>query len=146
MRRLVPFFAGLTFAAGLCLSGMTRTAKVIGFLDVTGRWDPSLAFVMVGAIAVSVVAFRLAARRRAPLWAARFELPDTRRPIDAPLILGASLFGVGWGLAGICPGPALVGLASGQPGAIVFALSMLAGIGISGLARRETPTRATPSS
>jgi hypothetical protein len=106
---------------------MTLPAKVIGFLDVTGRWDPTLAMVMIGAIAVHFILFRLALRRRASIFDSHFHVP-TRRDIDLRLIGGASLFGVGWGLAGQCPGPALTNLATGAPAAFLFVATMAAGM------------------
>lgn len=120
-------FAGLVFGLGLVISGMTRPAKVQGFLDVTGAWDPSLAFVMVGAIAVHFVLLRVVRRRRAPLFGATFHLP-TRNDLDPKLIGGAAIFGVGWGLGGICPGPALVDLGSGLAPAAVFVAAMAIGM------------------
>ncbi len=119
--------AGALFGLGLGVSGMTIPAKVKGFLDVTGDWDPTLVMVMVGAIAVHFVLFRLILRRRAPLFATRFHVP-TRRDIDLRLLGGAALFGVGWGLSGQCPGPALTNLATGTPTALVFVAAMAAGM------------------
>ena len=127
-RGLAAFGSGLVFSAGLCLSGMTRPSKVLAFLDVGGAWDASLAFVMAGAIAVAAVAFRASARRGTPLLGERFDVPRRASAIDARLIAGGAVFGVGWGLSGLCPGPAVVSLASGQIGAAVFVASMLAGM------------------
>ena len=127
-RRLVAFGVGLLFAVGLAIGGMTDPLKVISFLDVAGRWDPSLAFVMGGAIAVYAPLFGLTRRREAPLFDEMFHLP-TRRDIDPRLVTGAALFGVGWGLGGFCPGPALVSLMSFDVTAPVFVVSMLAGMG-----------------
>ncbi len=124
---LVAFLCGVLFALGLGVAGMTRPAKVLAFLDVSGRWDPSLAFVMVGAIAVHAVLVRVILRRREPMLAPAFSLP-TRRDIDARLLVGAAIFGVGWGLAGLCPGPALTLLASGKTAAVSFVLAMLTGM------------------
>lgn len=118
--------AGLLFGIGLAIAGMTKPSKVIGFLDVFGQWDASLAFVMVGAILVHFIASRLVLRRSSPLLVARFHVP-TRKDIDAPLVLGAALFGVGWGLGGYCPGPGLVSAASGSLAAIVFVVGMTIG-------------------
>ncbi|MCA9710090.1 MAG: YeeE/YedE family protein [Myxococcales bacterium] len=126
-QQLTAFVAGLVFAVGLAFGGMTDPAKVIAFLDVTGHWDPSLAFVMGGAIAVHALAYRGLRRWSAPVFDRVFYLP-TRRDIDPRLLLGAALFGVGWGLAGYCPGPALMGLATFGPGALVFVVSMLVGM------------------
>jgi uncharacterized protein len=128
MGKLTAFVSGLLFAAGLCCSGMTRPQKVIGFLDFSGAWDPSLAFVMAAAVAVAACGFWIAARRPAPFFESRFDLPSVERPIDRRLFLGATLFGIGWGLSGLCPGPAIVSLASGQVGLWVFVAGMLGGI------------------
>jgi len=128
----VSFLSSLVFAVGLALSGMTQPAKVLGFLDVSGAWDPSLAFVMAGAIGVHALAYRLIRRRPAPLYAAEFALPASQR-IDARLLLGAGLFGVGWGLGGFCPGPALTSLVTGAPKVLVFVGAMLAGMIVQGL-------------
>jgi uncharacterized membrane protein YedE/YeeE len=120
--------AGALFGAGLLVSGMTDPARVIGFLDPLGRWDPSLAFVMAGAVAVYATALRwLRGRRAAPVFDVKFHLP-TRRDIDRQLVAGAALFGIGWGLGGLCPGPGIVAAASGSSGAIGFVLAMLAGM------------------
>lgn len=125
--RLVSFFAlGALFAIGLGISGMTQPAKVVGFLDLFGAWDPALMFVMGGAVMVNFVGYRLAVGRPHPLLAARFDIP-TRRDIDWQLLAGATLFGAGWGLAGFCPGPALVALASGSVDVMVFVGAMFAG-------------------
>ena len=123
---IAALFAGLLFGAGLLVGGMTQPSKVIGFLDFAGAWDPSLAFVMAGAIGVFLPLFRLIQRRSAPLFDAAFSLP-TKTDLDSPLVLGAALFGAGWGLAGYCPGPALTALGSLTPPAFVFAGSMFAG-------------------
>ena len=132
LRAAVPFAAGLVFALGLGLSGMTQPAKVIGFLDVAGAWDPSLAFVMGGAVGTYFLLLRLARRRgtalppddspAAPAAARRGALRDRR------LVGGAALFGVGWGLAGLCPGPAVVATVTALPGALLFAAAMVAGM------------------
>ena len=121
------FVAGLVFGLGLLVSGMANPAKVLGFLDLAGRWDPSLAFVMAGAIAVGAVGFALAGRRRETFLGTPMELP-TRREIDSRLVAGSVLFGVGWGLAGYCPGPAVVALGTEQAKAFVFVIAMLAGM------------------
>jgi uncharacterized membrane protein YedE/YeeE len=137
-RGLAAFGAGLLFALGLALSGMTRPSTVLAFLDVTGRWDPSLAAVMVGAIGVTAIAFQLRARRATPLFADRFRADVPRKPVDARLVLGAVVFGAGWGLSGLCPGAAVTSLASGQIGVIVFVLAMLAGMAGHRLYQRST--------
>lgn len=133
---LASFACGLVFGAGLLISGMTDTTKVLGFLDIFGAWDATLAFVMAGAVAVASFGFALARRRGAPVFAAQ-NLWPTRSDIDAPLIIGAALFGIGWGLAGLCPGPALVNLASLSLPVIVFVAAMAAGmIGYDAWSRR----------
>lgn len=127
MHRAVEFATGLLFGLGLILSGMTDPGKVLGFLDLAGAWDPSLAFVMGGAIGASVFAFALARRRSAALLGGAMHLPAARE-IDAPLVVGSLVFGVGWGLAGFCPGPALVALGAGHWQALVFTLAMVVGM------------------
>jgi uncharacterized membrane protein YedE/YeeE len=124
---LAAFFAGAIFAVGLAVAGMTRPEKVVGFLDVGGAWDASLALVMVGAIAVHCVAHRLVTRRSAPLYDDKFHLP-TRKDIDARLVGGAAIFGIGWGLGGFCPGPGIVAAGSGTLSALVFVGGMTVGI------------------
>jgi uncharacterized membrane protein YedE/YeeE len=138
MAQLTAFVAGLLFAAGLGVGGMTQPAKVFGFLDVAGNWDPSLAFVMLGAIALHATTVRMILRRRAPLFAVGFALP-TRRDVDSRLVAGAALFGAGWGLVGYCPGPALTALGGGVPAAAVIVPAMVAGMWASRalLERRE---------
>ena len=127
MNALTAFASGLVFGIGLLLSGMTDPGKVIGFLDVGGAWDPSLAFVMGGAVLVAMAAFALARRRTRTLLGGALHLPQ-RRDIESRLVLGSAVFGIGWGLAGFCPGPALVSLASGQEKAAIFVVAMLAGM------------------
>lgn len=117
---------GALFGAGLVISGMTDPAKVIGFLDVTRHWDPSLAFVMGGAVLIYAIAYRVIVRRRAPWFAAAFHVP-ARRDLDARLIVGAAIFGAGWGLAGLCPGPAVVDAAAGSTQALAFVAALLVG-------------------
>lgn len=126
-RNLAAFATGALFAVGLAVSGMTKPSKVVGFLDVTGAWDASLAFVMIGAIAVHFVAFRRITKRSSPLFDTKFHVP-TRRDIDVRLVLGAALFGVGWGLGGFCPGPGLVSMGAGSRDALVFVAGMTLGI------------------
>lgn len=121
---LAALFVGVIFALGLGISGMTRPEKVIGFLDVFGAWDFSLAFVMAGAIAMHAVAYRLIRRRTSPLFSSHFHVP-TSRDLTPSLILGAFIFGVGWALAGYCPGPAIVSLASLKVRPIMFVVSMI---------------------
>ena len=127
MRVATAFVAGLVFGLGLLLSGMADPAKVLGFLDLAGAWDPSLMFVMGGAVGVGAVAFALARRRTRSLLGERMQLP-AKRTIDRRLIAGSALFGAGWGLAGFCPGPAIVALGIGETKAVVFVLAMLVGM------------------
>jgi hypothetical protein len=131
---LAAFGSGALFAVGLAIGGMTQPSKIIGFLDFFGDWDPSLAFVMGGAVSVYFVAYRLIHRRfvvarKPPLAATRFTLPS-RRDVDVPLLAGAALFGAGWAVAGYCPGPAIASLGAGSGPAIVFVIAMLAGMAL----------------
>jgi uncharacterized protein len=126
-QNIVALATGLLFGAGLVVSGMTKPEKVIGFLDVLGRFDASLIFVMLGAIAVHFFAYRWKQGRTTPLFDTKFLVP-TRRDIDAKLLLGALLFGAGWGLGGYCPGPGLVSLAGGGVHALTFVGAMLVGM------------------
>ena len=125
--RLSEFFVGLLFGWGLLISGMTDPSKVIGFLDLAGSWDPSLAMVMGGAIAVGFFAFGTAKKRTSNFFGGALHLP-TSSDIDKRLLLGSLLFGAGWGLAGFCPGPGIVSMADGQPKAVVFVAAMIAGM------------------
>ncbi len=118
---------GFVFALGLGISGMTQPQKVVGFLDLFGNWDPSLIFVMVGAILVHFVTYKLIRRRTSPLFSVQWHVP-TKRDITPALVVGALLFGVGWGLGGFCPGPAMTSLASLEGKPVVFVISMLAGM------------------
>src|ERR687887_373276 len=127
MYAFFAFVAGLVFGAGLIDSAMMNPAKVQAFLDLAGRWDPSLALVMLGANTVAIVGFAIAKRRAQSLLGTPMELPTSRR-VDARLIGGSVAFGIGWGLAGFCPGPALVALGTGNTKAVVFVLAMLAGM------------------
>ena len=129
MPALAAFVAGLVFGLGLIVSGMANPAKVLAFLDLAGPWDPSLAFVMAGAVGVGLVAFAIARRRRVSFLGAAMALPAASA-IDGRLVGGSLLFGIGWGLAGFCPGPALVALGLGQGKAVVFVVAMLAGMGL----------------
>ena len=136
--------AGLLFGYGLSLSRMVDRHVVLGFLDVTGRWDPTLVFVLAGAVGVAFVGYRLVLGRARPVLAQTFQIP-ARKSIDAPLLLGAAVFGVGWGLSGYCPGPAISASALGVANALVFLVSMLAGMVIYrfvGWARRSRETMA----
>jgi uncharacterized membrane protein YedE/YeeE len=132
MAFLSPLVAGLIFGLGLCLSGMIDPGKVLAFLDLAGNWDPSLALVMAGAVTAAFVAFRIASRRASSLSGRDFELPATRT-IDAKLVGGAVIFGVGWGLAGLCPGPALVNIGFLDGRAMLFVLAMIVGMKFSDL-------------
>ncbi|KAB2939493.1 MAG: YeeE/YedE family protein [Hyphomicrobium sp.] len=125
---IVNVVAGLLFGLGLLISGLVDPAKVQNFLDLFGSWDPSLAFAMAGAVATTFLGYRIAWRRPAPLLAPQFRLPAGTSAIDRPLVLGAAIFGVGWGLTGFCPGPALVSIPLLAPGTLVFVPAMLAGI------------------
>ena len=127
---LIAFLCGLLFGAGLLVSQMTNPAKIIGFLDISGQWDPSLALVMLGATSVFGIAFRLALRRRAPLFDSRFFLPE-KTQLDRPLIAGSFVFGVGWGIAGFCPGPAIVSSGFGEPRVWAFVAAMVGGMVLS---------------
>ena len=133
---LAALFCGALFGTGLAIARMTDPLVVIGFLDVFGAFDPTLAFVLIGAVTTTAVAFHFVLRRQRPVLAAEFQLPSTRT-IDMPLVLGAAIFGVGWGLAGYCPGPALAGAGSGATTALLFVPAMLAG----GLMHRLFATR-----
>jgi len=136
--------AGLVFGLGLIVSGMANPAKVLGFLDLAGAWDPSLAFVMAGAIAVAAFAFALASQRTVSFLGAAMKVPGSR-DIDRRLVIGSVLFGIGWGVAGFCPGPGLVALGMGEIKALVFVGAMLLGMGIFELIERreqESPLRA----
>ena len=126
---LISFVSGIVFALGLGISGMTQPAKVVGFLDFTSNWDPSLAFVMMGAIAVHAILYWLIRHRPSPVFTSTFSVP-TRRDIDLRLLGGAALFGVGWGIGGFCPGPALTSLASGSATVVVFVTAMIAGMAL----------------
>lgn len=137
---LFAFLAGLIFGLGLLISGMANPEKVLGFLDLAGSWDPSLAFVMAGAIAMGAVAFGIAGRRNRTLLGASLQLP-TLRVIDRRLVVGSTVFGIGWGLAGLCPGPALVGVGLLNAKAGVFVVAMLVGMAIFEWLERRTASR-----
>jgi uncharacterized protein len=126
---VVAYVAGLLFAVGLGISGMTHPAKVLGFLDFTGDWDPSLALVMGGGVLVNLVFFQLALRRGAPLLATSFSLPPRTR-VDGALVGGSVLFGIGWGLGGFCPGPAIVSAVTGAAPVVAFVVAMLASMAL----------------
>lgn len=137
MTVFTSLLAGLVFGLGLIVSGMANPAKILGFLDLSGSWDPSLAFVMAGAIAVGLIAFVIAGKRTVSFLGADMKLP-TARHIDRRLVGGSLLFGIGWGVAGFCPGPGLVALGMGEAKAAVFVAAMLAGMALfEGLERRK---------
>lgn len=135
MITFVSFLSGLVFGIGLIISGMFNPSKVLGFLDLAGQWDPSLMFVMVGAIAVGIIAFSVAGKRAYSLLGAPILRPAARH-IDRRLVAGSLVFGIGWGLAGFCPGPALVSIGAGQIKAIIFVVAMLAGMAVYELLQR----------
>ncbi|MBI3702347.1 MAG: YeeE/YedE family protein [Rhizobiales bacterium] len=124
---IFSIMAGIIFGAGLTVSDMVNPARVLNFLDIAGNWDPTLIFVMAGGLAVTALGYKLVFRRGAPLRGDQFNLP-TQRQIDLPLVGGAALFGLGWGLAGICPGPALTDLVTLQPKVLLFVVAMLLGM------------------
>jgi uncharacterized membrane protein YedE/YeeE len=136
MQALASFLCGLIFGSGLMISGMTQPAKVLGFLDIFGRWDPTLAFVMVGALAISSLGYALARRQIRPVIAAQHFWPK-KADINRPLAIGSMLFGIGWGLVGLCLGPALENLASLSPRVFVFVIAMIAGMSVFDLCQRQ---------
>ena len=136
MLNINAFFVGLLFGLGLIVSGMTNPAKVIGFLDLAGNWDPSLAFVMAGALLIGAVAFAIAKKRQRSLLGAPMQLSSVTG-LDKGLIIGSLVFGIGWGLSGFCPGPAVVTAAAGQPKAWIFFMSMLAGMTLYSMIERR---------
>lgn len=127
MKNILTFISGLIFGVGLIISGMTNPAKVIGFLDLFGNWDPSLIFVMLGAIPIAFIGFRIIEKKQATLLNEPVHLPG-KDHMNSELIIGSLLFGSGWALAGFCPGPALVALGSGNSKGIIFVVAMLAGM------------------
>ncbi len=135
MTTIIAAIVGLVFGLGLLVSGMADPHKVLGFLDLAGAWDPSLALVMGGAIAVGLPGFALARQCQRSLLGEPMQLP-TSKTLDAPLVMGSALFGIGWGLAGYCPGPALVGITAGMESAALFSAAMLAGMVLFGLWRK----------
>ena len=143
MKPVVALAAGMLFGMGLLLGGMTDPSKVIGFLDLAGRWDPSLAFVMGGALCVTFPTFQLLRSRSRPLLGERFYLP-TRNDLDGTLIGGAVLFGIGWGIAGLCPGPAIANLAFGSPEVLGFVGAMIAGMWLRDRLAAKAPPGAAP--
>ena len=139
MLMIASLLCGLVFGAGLLISGMAQPTKVLAFLDVFGAWDPSLAVVMVAALAVSIPGFRLAKGSARPVLALQGFWP-ARNDIDRPLIVGAALFGIGWGLVGLCPGPALESLSTLSPGVLVFVIAMVAGMILHDVWQRSRPS------
>lgn len=128
--KIGAFLGGVAFGIGLAISGMTQPAKIVGFFDFFGSWDPSLAFVMVGALLVYTPVYRWAVRTwQRPIWASAFSLP-TRKDIDGRLLAGSAIFGIGWGLGGYCPGPAFTSVGAGSMQALTFGASMLIGVGV----------------
>ena len=140
VRLLAALGCGFIFGLGLVISGMMNPARVIGFLDVAGDWDPTLAFVMGGALLVAVPAYRLILGRGHSVLAGGFSLPTNTR-LDTPLILGSALFGIGWGLVGFCPGPAVAAVVTGLPAVLGFVASMLAGMALHAWISGERPVR-----
>lgn len=138
MRLLSAFAIGLIFGLGISVSGMINPAKVLNFFDIAGSWDPSLAFVMGGALAVAIPGYRLAFRRPAPMFEERFQLPDTR-VIDRRLVLGSATFGVGWGIAGFCPGGALPAIGTAQPEVLIFIAALIGGLLLARVLQAMTP-------
>ncbi len=126
-KNISAFTVGFIFAIGLCVSGMTQTQKIVGFLDIFGNWDPSLLFVMVGAIFVHGIAYRIIIKRKSPIFSLEWHLPD-KKEITPALVIGAMLFGVGWGLGGYCPGPAIVAVGGLQQAPLVLLLGMIFGM------------------
>ncbi|HZF58801.1 MAG TPA: YeeE/YedE family protein [Rubrobacter sp.] len=129
LRVIAALVSGLVFGLGLAVSGMMNPAKVIGFLDVAGDWDPTLAFVMIGALLVAVPAYRFIPKRPRPVLEEGFDLPK-KQAVDRPLVLGSALFGIGWGLVGFCPGPAVAALGTGLAPVFAFVAAMLAGMAL----------------
>ncbi|MBE9044025.1 YeeE/YedE family protein [Pleurocapsales cyanobacterium LEGE 10410] len=125
-QKLIALLSGLLFGFGLSLSQMIDRDRVLGFLDVSGDWDPTLLFVLGGAVGVTVIAFRFVLRLPQPIFASKFYLP-TRKDIDLPLILGAAIFGIGWGIAGYCPGPGITALVLGIPNPVLFIMAFILG-------------------
>lgn len=127
MKNAFSFVCGVVFALGLGISGMTQTSKVTAFLDITGNWDPSLALVMLSAVLVYGIGYRVVVKKFKPIFAIEFQIPKLRK-VDRPLALGAALFGVGWGLAGFCPGPAITSIVSLKPAPLIFVFSLFIGM------------------
>jgi uncharacterized membrane protein YedE/YeeE len=141
-REIAALLSGALFGVGLLVSGMTKPSKVIGFLDFAGTWDASLAFVIGGGVLIHLVLYRLITKRSSPLLEARFQIP-TRKDIDRKLVVGAGLFGIGWGLGGYCPGPGLTSIAQGGT-ALGFVGAMIVGMYVHDLAANALPGKVTP--
>ncbi|MGJ0515935.1 MAG: DUF6691 family protein [Methylomicrobium sp.] len=127
---LIAILSGILFGAGLALSHMIDPNKVLNFLDVTGHWDPSLLFVMIGAVSVAMIAFRFILKRPAPLWSTSFQLPQ-KKSLDLQLISGAAIFGIGWGMSGYCPGPSVTGLSLFSLESVIMVLAIYLGFFVS---------------
>jgi len=140
MRILSALVIGLIFGLGISISGMANPAKVLNFFDIFGTWDPSLAFVMAGALAVNIPGYRLAFRRPAPVIEPRFQLPD-KRVVDRRLVLGSATFGIGWGIAGFCPGGALPVISTLEPGVLLFIAALIVGMLVARLPSTWFPSR-----
>ncbi len=140
MRLLSAFAIGLIFGLGIAISGMMNPAKVLNFFDLAGTWDPSLAFVMGGALAITIPGYWLVLGRPAPVMEQRFQLPDTR-VIDRRLVLGSATFGIGWGIAGFCPGGALPALGTGRPEVVLFIAALIGGLLLARLMQARFPVR-----
>ncbi len=140
MRLLSAFAIGLIFGLGITVSGMINPAKVLNFFDLAGTWDPSLAFVMAGALGVAIPGYRMVFRRPAPAMEPQFQLPDTR-VIDRRLVLGSATFGLGWGIAGFCPGGALPALGTGDPSVFLFIAALIGGLFLARLLQARFPMR-----
>ena len=136
MKNISALFAGLVFGIGIALSGMADPAKVLNFFDIAGTWDPSLVFVMFSAMLTAMVGYRFVLRREKPLFEAKFNVP-TSKVIDAPLVLGSAVFGIGWGISGFCPGGAIPALGVGRVEPFIFVAAMLAGIFVARLFRER---------
>ncbi len=144
MRLIVSYLLGLVFGIGISLSGMANPAKVLNFFDIAGSWDPSLVFVMGGAVIVTFIGYRFVLKRPAPLLATGFQMP-TRRDLDLGLIGGSAVFGIGWGIAGFCPGGALPALGTGQKEVFIFVVALLAGILVAKVLQANLSRRADAS-
>ncbi|SMX44581.1 DUF6691 family protein [Octadecabacter ascidiaceicola] len=142
MRLIILFLIGLVFGVGISISGMANPAKVLNFFDFAGAWDPSLIFVMGGAVVVTFIGYRFVLKRPAPIMDAKFHLP-TRRDLDLPLIAGSAAFGVGWGIAGFCPGGALPALGTGRSEVFIFVAALLAGVFVAKFLKSALAKRAT---